>query len=217
MTPIYSQQRGPSCRGIFAGSLMGLLVVMIMAALALVLSAFLPFNLKGTSIAAGLYATFTSGISALVGGYFAVKCARMRLVVNELGKFEPENTTMLTVLTATAIVVMTTLLTLSSATSVLATASQAMSHTLPSIESTVLTTLTQPPLSGVAGDNQLSAVPEQVLIEAEETARQAALFSGLFWLINTIVTFISCSLGSRLALLSYRLDSPINHLSEDDL
>ena len=47
----YSPQRRPSWRGVLAGLVMGLIVVMAMVALALVLSSFLPFDLKGTSIA----------------------------------------------------------------------------------------------------------------------------------------------------------------------
>ena len=220
MTPTPSPQHGPSFRGIFAGSLMGLLVVMIMAALALVLSAFLPFDIKATSIAAGLYATLTSVLSALVGGYFCVRGARVPLVVNERGKYEPEDTSLTTLLTAAAIVVLTTLLTLSSATSVLTTASHTVSRTLPEVEATLLAALTEsqlPETLEATGDDIRKPVPQNVLIEAEETARQAALFSGSFWLLNAFLTFVISFLGSRLALLTYRIDSPLSHLTEDDL
>ena len=60
MTPTYSSQRRPSWRGVLAGLVMGLIVVMAMIALALVLSSFLPFDLKGTSIAGGIYAAVTA-------------------------------------------------------------------------------------------------------------------------------------------------------------
>lgn len=225
MTPTYLPQAGVCWRGIFAGALMGLLAVMIMTALALVLSAFLPFSLKGTSIAAGLYATLTSVISALIGGFFSVKCAHIRLAPLGSGKYQPEDTTMISILTAAAIVVATTLLTFSSATSILTTATQTVSHTLPSVEKSVLASLAQQSLNDTPERVAPAATSAQLFIEtalktvidAEETARQAALFSGLFWLLNALMTFIASFLGARIAAVSYRLDSPIDTLTEEDL
>ena len=54
MLSTYTPQRRPSWRGVIAGLVMGMIVVMAMIALALVLSSFLPFDLKGTSIAGGI-------------------------------------------------------------------------------------------------------------------------------------------------------------------
>ena len=47
------------------------------------------------------------------------------------------------------------------------------------------------------------------IINAEEVARKAALYSGLFWLISAILTFVAAIAGAKSAATSHRLDRPI--------
>ncbi|MCL1624080.1 TIGR04086 family membrane protein [Moraxella sp. Tifton1] len=46
---------------------------------------------------------------------------------------------------------------------------------------------------------------EQALQAAEDTARKAALYSGILWLISTLMTFLASVAGARAAAASYRL------------
>ncbi|QLB43273.1 hypothetical protein [Mannheimia pernigra] len=55
------------------------------------------------------------------------------------------------------------------------------------------------------------AKAEQALATAEEAARKAALYSGLFWLISTLLTFVACVLGAKKAAANYRLARPLAH------
>lgn len=50
---------------------------------------------------------------------------------------------------------------------------------------------------------------QQTLQQAEEAARKAALYTGLFWLISTLLTFLASMAGARKAAANYRLDRPI--------
>lgn len=50
---------------------------------------------------------------------------------------------------------------------------------------------------------------DQVLDSAEDTARKAALYTGLFWLINALLTFLASTMGARKAAANYRLEKPI--------
>lgn len=50
---------------------------------------------------------------------------------------------------------------------------------------------------------------DQALVQAEDTARKAALYTGLFWLISAFLTFLASIMGARKAAVNYRLDKPI--------
>lgn len=50
---------------------------------------------------------------------------------------------------------------------------------------------------------------DQGLNQAEDVARKAALYSGLFWLISTILTFVASMFGAKSAAANYRLTKPI--------
>ncbi|WP_227430253.1 hypothetical protein [Psychrobacter sp. I-STPA6b] len=50
---------------------------------------------------------------------------------------------------------------------------------------------------------------DEALVQAEETARKAALYTGLFWLISALLTFVASISGARKAAASYRLEKPI--------
>lgn len=62
---------------------------------------------------------------------------------------------------------------------------------------------------------EAKAAAEQKLQQAEEVARKAALYSGLFWLISTILTFIAAIMGARSAAANHRLDKPIVTLGDN--
>ncbi len=50
---------------------------------------------------------------------------------------------------------------------------------------------------------------EQKLQQAEDVARKAALYTGLFWLISALLTFIASIVGAKSAAANYRLAKPI--------
>ena len=142
MSPTYSSQRRASWRGVFAGLVMGLIVVMAMIALALILSSFLPFDLKGTSIAAGIYAAVTSIVSAFVAGYFAIKFSAPEALFGDGTDIDPKDASLTGMLTAALIVLLTTFFAMSSATSILATAGNAVGSTVSTVAKTAATTAT---------------------------------------------------------------------------
>ncbi|WP_230658770.1 YrzE family protein [Psychrobacter sp. I-STPA10] len=352
MTPTYNPQRRPSWRGILAGLLMGLIVVMAMFALALILTSFVPsFDLKGTSIAAGIYAVITALISAFVAGYYAVKCSAPEALFGDGTAIDPKDATLTGMLTAASIIFITTFFTMSSATSILSTTTRAVGSTVSTVASATASTVgagasavgsvadtvlqnsninlqqeAQKVYQQVSGDvsrddiekwiakntdslsqeqvaattdvveqmvnetkgevqqldftdldtwrhldeiakqrmseieavltgpeiierlqaqglseaealqvrqevsnsfNEYKAQTEQViasaqqkadqakqrvdeaLVQAEETARKAALYTGLFWLISAFLTFLASIMGARKAAVSYRLEKPI--------
>ena len=142
MLTTYAPQRRPSWRGVLAGLVMGLIVVMAMVALALVLSSFLPFDLKGTSIAGGIYAVITALVSAFVAGHFAIKFSAPEALFGDGTDVDPRDATLTGMLTAALIVLFTTFFTLSSATSILTTAGNAIGSTVSGVAKTAATTAT---------------------------------------------------------------------------
>lgn len=56
---------------------------------------------------------------------------------------------------------------------------------------------------------------DQALDTAEDVARKTALYSGLFWLISTLLTFIASTMGARSAAANYRLDKPIVRMGDN--
>lgn len=136
MIQTYSPQRRPSWRGVIAGLVMGLIVVMAMIALALVLSSFLPFDLKGSSIAGGIYAAITALVSAFVAGYFAIKFSAPEALFGDGTDIDPKDASLTGMLTAALIVLLTTFFAMSSATSILATAGNAVGSTVSTVAKT---------------------------------------------------------------------------------
>ena len=50
---------------------------------------------------------------------------------------------------------------------------------------------------------------EQRMQQAEDVARKTALYTGLFWLISALLTFIASTIGAKNAAANYRLAKPI--------
>ena len=344
MLSTYTPQRRPSWRGVLAGLVMGLIVVMAMIALALVLSSFLPFDLKGTSIAAGIYAAITAIVSAFVAGYFAIKFSAPEALFGDGTDIDPKDASLTGMLTAALIVLLTTFFAMSSATSILATAGNAVGSTVSTVAKTAGATVgagataagtasqdagvqqkAQEIYQRVSGDiseediqamvakntqnlneEQVAAtssvvkdlvnstktqvanmdftdintwrniddyakqrmasiektlegpelinrlqqeglteaqamevrtevqqsfneykmkteqniaeakqMAEQKLQQAEDVARKAALYTGLFWLISALLTFIASMFGAKSAAANYRLDKPIVTLGDN--
>lgn len=345
--------RRPSWRGIFAGLLMGLVVSMIMLALALVLSSFLSLDLRGAGIAAGVYAAVTALISAFVAGFFAVKASAPEVLFGDGTDILPKDAALTGMLTAAAIVVISSVFAFNSVTGIVRTAGNAVGTTAGAIggaasavTSTVTTVAgagataaagssnaaggditakaqelyqkatgnisrqdieawvaknnetfdeaqisatvnvledmlnkTKADLNGmdftnldtwknidgyakqradevqaiVTGDELIARLQaegltqeqalevreetatayheyrakteqaiadakmniEQTLQNAEDTARKAALYSGLFWLISTLLTFVASIMGAKTAAANYRLASPITVRERD--
>ncbi|PNP97201.1 hypothetical protein [Moraxella sp. RCAD0137] len=326
--------RRPSWRGIFAGLLMGLVVSMAMLALALVLGSFLSLDLRGAGVAAGIYAAITALISAFVAGFFAVKASAPEAIFGDGTDILPKDATLTGILTAAAIVVISSVFAMSSVSSVVrttgsavGTAASALGGAASTVTSTAATAVgvgavnsdgemknraqelyqkatgnisrqdienwvaknndtfdqaqihatvnvlegmlnkTQNDLSQMdftniddyakkradevqavlTGDelvnrlqaqglSQAQAVEvqqetlasyqeyrtnteqaiadarvkmEQTLRAAEEAGRKAALYSGLFWLISTLLTFVASIFGAKTAAANYRLAAPI--------
>jgi len=55
----------------------------------------------------------------------------------------------------------------------------------------------------------------QALYQAEDVARKTALYTGLFWLISSLLTFLASIAGARSAAANYRLDKPIVTLGDN--
>ncbi|MGE6796423.1 hypothetical protein [Psychrobacter okhotskensis] len=344
MLSTYTPQRRPSWRGVLAGLVMGLIVVMAMIAIALVLSSFLPFDLKGTSITAGIYAAITAIVSAFVAGYFAIKFSAPEALFGDDTDIDPKDASLTGMLTAALIVLLTTFFAMSSATSILATAGNAVGSTVSTVAKTAGATVgagataagtasqdagvqqkAQEIYQRVSGDiseediqamvakntqnlneEQVAAtssvvkdlvnstktqvanmdftdintwrniddyakqrmasiektlegpelinrlqqeglteaqamevrtevqqsfneykmkteqniaeakqMAEQKLQQAEDVARKAALYTGLFWLISALLTFIASMFGAKSAAANYRLDKPIVTLGDN--
>ena len=344
MLSTYTPQRRPSWRGVIAGLVMGMIVVMAMIALALVLSSFLPFDLKGTSIAGGIYAAITALVSAFVAGYFAIKFSAPEALFGDGTDIDPKDATLTGMLTAALIVLLTTFFTLSSATGILASAGNVVGGTVSTVAKTAggaaaagtaaagqasqnegVQQKAQEIYQRVSGDiseqdiqamvakntqnldqQQVAATSrvvedlvnstrtdvaemdftdldtwrniddyakqrmasieqtlegpefiarlqqeglteaeatqvrtevqqsfneykmkteqtiaearqaaEQRLQQAEDVARKAALYSGLFWLISTLLTFIAATMGAKSAASKYRLDKPMITLNDN--
>nr|WP_228724080.1 hypothetical protein [Psychrobacter sp.] len=311
---------------------------MAMIAFALILSSFIPFDLKGTSIAAGIYAAVTSIVSAFVAGYFAIKFSAPEALFGDGTDIDPKDASLTGMLTAALIVLLTTFFAMSSATSILATAGSAVGSTVSTVAKTAATTATigataagvasqsegvqqkaQEVYQRVSGDiseediqamvakntqnlnepqiaatsnvikdmfaqtksqvsdmdftdlntwrnidvyakqrmeaietmlkgpelitrleqeglteaqaievrtevqqsfNEYKVKTEQYIAEAKQTAeqkiqqaenvaRKTALYTGLFWLISALLTFIASMVGAKNAAATYRLDKPI--------
>ncbi|WP_201611182.1 hypothetical protein [Psychrobacter submarinus] len=165
----YSPQRRPSWRGVLAGLVMGLIVVMAMVALALVLSSFLPFDLKGTSIAGGIYAAITALVSAFVAGYYAIKFSAPEAIFGDGTEVDQKDASLTGMLTAALIVLFTTFFAMSGATSILATASNVVGGTVSTAAKTV---------SGVAAAGTSAvgtaavAAPDSSIEQMQQKAQQ---------------------------------------------
>ena len=170
MTPTYSSQRRPSWRGVLAGLVMGLIVVMAMIALALVLSSFLPFDLKGTSIAGGIYAAVTALVSAFIAGYFAIKFSAPEAIFGDGTDVDPKDASLTGMLTAALIILFTTFFTLSSATGILASAGNAIGGTV----STVAKTAGGVAAAGTSAVGTAAvAAPDSTIEQLQQRAQQA--------------------------------------------
>lgn len=138
MNTTYIPQRRPSWLGIIAGLLMGLITAMTMGAIALILGSFLPYDLKGTSIGAGIYAAISALISAYVAGYFAVKCSAPETLFGDGTDIEPATASRTGMLTAAAIVFATTFFAMSGTAGVVAGAASLVGKTVSGAAGTVV-------------------------------------------------------------------------------
>lgn len=106
---------------------MGLVVSMAMLALALVLGSFLSLDLRA-GVAAGIYAAITALISAFVAGFFAVKASAPEAIFGDGTDILPKDATLTGILTAAAIVVISSVFAMSSVSSVVRTTGSAVRH-----------------------------------------------------------------------------------------
>ena len=115
---------------------------MAMIALALVLSSLLPFDLKGSSIAGGIYAAITALVSAYVAGYFAIKYSAPEALFGDGTDIDPKDATLTGMLTGALIILLTTFFAMSSATSILSMAGNVVGSTVSTVAKTAATTAT---------------------------------------------------------------------------
>jgi hypothetical protein len=173
MLPTYSLQRRPSWRGVLAGLVMGLIVVMAMIALALVLSSFIPFDLKGTSIAGGIYAAITALVSAFVAGYYAIKFSAPEALFGDGTDIDPKDASLTGMLTAALIVLLTTFFAMSSATSILATAGNAVGSTVSTVaKATGATVAAGTSAVGSVAAGTAAAAPEGTIQRVQQKAQE---------------------------------------------
>lgn len=166
----YNPQRRPSWRGVLAGLVMGLIVVMAMIALALVLSSFLPFDLKGTSIAGGVYAAVTALVSAFIAGYYAIKFSAPEAIFGDGTEVDQKDATLTGMLTAALIILFTSFFALSSATGILSTAGNAIGGTV----STVAKTAGGVAAAGTSAVGTAAvAAPDSSIQQLQQKAQQA--------------------------------------------
>ena len=118
------------------------IVVMAMIALALILSSLLPFDLKGSSIAAGVYAAVTALVSAYIAGYFAIKFSAPEALFGDGTDIDPKDASLTGMLTGALIILLTTFFAMSSATSILTTAGNVVGSTVSTVAKTAATTAT---------------------------------------------------------------------------
>lgn len=153
----------PSWRGILAGLVMGLVVSMFMLALALVLGSFLSLDLRGAGITAGIYTAITALVSAFVAGYFAVKASAPEALFGDGTQILPKDATLIGMLTAATIVIVTTFSAMSGVGSVVRTAGSAIGTTTGAIGSAVgaTTGAVGSAASGLAGAGATAAMGVQ--------------------------------------------------------
>ncbi len=173
MIQTYNPQRRPSWRGVLAGLVMGLIVVMAMVALALVLSSFLPFDLKGTSIAGGIYAAVTALVSAFIAGYFAIKFSAPEAIFGDGTEIDQKDATLTGMLTAALIVLFTTFFAMSSATSILSTAGSAVGSTVSTVAKTAGGVAAAGASAvGTAAAGTAAAAPEGTVQQIQQSAQE---------------------------------------------
>lgn len=160
--------RRPSWRGILAGLLMGIVVSIIMIALALVIGSFLSLDLRGAGVAAGIYTAITALISAFVAGWFAVKASAPETLIGDGTDISAKDATLTGILTAAAIVVITTVLTMNGMSSAVRTAGTAIGSTTSALGSAVGTATV-----GLGGAVATAANSPDVKNKAEELYQRA--------------------------------------------
>lgn len=114
---------------------MGLVVSMAMFLLALLLSSFLSLDLQGAGIAAGVYSVITALLSAFTAGYFAIKASAPELLFGDGTDIAPQDATLSGVITAAAIIVITTFTAVNGATSAIRTAGGVVGRTVSAVGS----------------------------------------------------------------------------------
>lgn len=124
-----------SWQGVIAGLLMGLVVSMAMFLLALLLSSFLSLDLQGAGITAGVYSVITALLSAFTAGYFAIKASAPELLFGDGTDIAPQDATLTGVITAAAIIVITTFTAVNGATSAIRTAGGVVGSTVSAVGS----------------------------------------------------------------------------------
>lgn len=114
---------------------MGLVVSMAMFLLALLLSSFLSLDLQGAGIAAGVYSVITALLSAFTAGYFAIKASAPELLFGDGTDIAPQDATLSGVITAAAIIAITTFTAVNGATSAIRTAGGVVGSTVSAVGS----------------------------------------------------------------------------------
>ena len=85
-------------------------------------------DLRGAGVAAGIYAAITALISAFVAGFFAVKASAPEAIFGDGTDILPTDATLTGILTAAAIVVISSVFAMSSVSSVVRTTGSAVRH-----------------------------------------------------------------------------------------
>ncbi|WFF38698.1 hypothetical protein LU290_00160 [Moraxella nasibovis] len=211
--------RRPSWRGILAGLLMGLVVSMIMLALALVLSSFLSLDLRGAGIAAGVYAAVTALLSAFVAGFFAVKASAPEALFGDGTDILPKDATLTGILTAAAIVVITSVFAMNSVSGIVRTAGNAVGTTASAIggaASTITSTAATVTGAGVAAanaDGNIANRAEELYQKATGNISRQDIEA---WVAKNNDTFNQAQIGATVNVLEGMLNKTKADLAEMD-
>lgn len=170
---IAPSSRRPSWRGVVAGLLMGVIVIMAMTALALVLGSFLSLNLRGVGITAGVYTAITALLAAFVAGYFAVKCSAPETIFGDGTNISPKDATLTGMLTAATIVVASTFFTMNTATSILSTAGNVATNVAGGAASAVASTVGAVGSAAATGAAGAVAADQNGVIDIQSMAQNA--------------------------------------------
>lgn len=209
--------RRPSWRGIFAGLLMGLVVSMAMLALALVLGSFLSLDLRGAGVAAGIYAAITALISAFVAGFFAVKASAPEAIFGDGTDILPKDAALTGILTAAAIVVISSVFAMSSVSSVVRTTGSAVgtaASALGGAASTVTSTAaTAVGVGAVNSDGEMKNRAQELYQKATGNISRQDIEN---WVAKNNDTFDQAQIHATVNVLEGMLNKTQNDLSQMD-
>lgn len=201
----------PSWRGIFAGLLMGLVISMAMLAPALVLGLFLSLDLRGAGLSAGIYAAITALI-VLFCRFFAVKASAPEALFGDGTEILPKDAVLTGMLTAAAIVVISSIFAMSGVSSVIKTTGSAVgtiANTLGGAAGTVASTA----ITAASSDGEMKNRAQELYQKATGNIDRQDIES---WIAKNNGTFDQDQIHATVNVLEGMLNKTQNDLAQMD-